>query len=708
MQEPVAELKGLFAPLSPQPLVSVIMTMFNSEATLEAGVRSLLAQTYGNIEVILSDDGSTDGTLDIARRLCAEDGRVRLLQFGGNHGTYWAKNFGLAQCRGELVTFADSDDTSDIRRIELQVDALRSPGVAVSTCAYSRVDELGVELPIPGSRGFAFISQMIRRDVLKIIGFFDSVRTSADDEMLNRILIAFGLDSHVIVSERLYTAVVREGSLSHNKDNPRYSPVTRGLSPPRRAYAEGFRAWHARVLAEGAIPYIPFPVTNRPFPVDPKLAVKVGLYDSNFISVVAFGSPARSEAALLALARQCEHATSCRRSWHHESALEGGRWKIHLVANAGEATELARSGEGFPAGYVVFCDLAEGVPDDFIQQAVTRVERGGRRAPLESVDGTGESGVPVVPLHGAGGHTENTKYAASQRGGREAAAKGVPAAKTRPAAARTGAAAGQPAVAPATGQVEAPRRPGKVSRIARDLAALGGQFARLWSRSEQAIALMLAAGVAVFLSGLLLRWPWLSGLGTLGMLGAVGVSVLMSTRRARLLADPEHRVDSFQQVSSLKRGLNAFRQTHLGRGPALLARDMQPVADVAGAGQATAEAADALATVVVDAPSEVAAAIRSVTTMPPAAGLAQLSGIEDRYMIAPSARGAIGALRVVLLAQAGRTSLAMVQIDRLESDAAGPRSRQWAERARRLVNDPAPAAVASLVEDVVGRLQEGA
>ncbi|MFZ7096828.1 glycosyltransferase family 2 protein [Luteimonas dalianensis] len=711
MQEPVADLKGLFAPLSPQPLVSVVMTTFNSAQTLEAGVRSLLEQTYRNIEVIVSDDGSTDGTLEIARRLCEEDDRVTLLRFGGNHGTYWAKNFGISRCCGEVVTFADSDDTSDARRIELQLEALRSPGAAVSTCAYSRVDELGGELPIPGSRGFAFISQMIRRDVLEVIGFFDSVRTSADDEMLNRILIAFGVDSHVIVSKRLYTAVVREGSLSHNKDNPRYSPVTKGLSPPRRAYAEGFRAWHARVLEAGAIPYIPFPVTNRPFPVDPRLAVREGDYDSNFISVVAFGSEAGAAPALSELGRQCERAASCRRSWAQASGLEGERWKVHVVADEAEAMQLVRSRTDFPAGHVLFCDLAIAVPGDFIERAIARVERSGRTAPLAAAGAAGEErGAPGRSLHGAGGHTEGGQAGASrevsQPVAKQGAGKAPPPAPARPPAV----ADGEPAVAgmeaePRATRAEAARAPGRVRRMTRDFIALGKQFTRLWSRSEQAVALLLGAGAAVLLLGLLLQWSWLSGLGTAGMLGAIGLAVLMSTRRARLLANPEHRAASHLQISSLVRSVNVFRQTHLGRGPAVMPIEAVP-AQMAGIVPAPGEAENVPAPVALDVRSEVVEAIRKVGGLSPSAALAQISGIEDRYMLAPDAQGAIAALRAALLAQAGRAPLAKAELGRLEAGDA--RSRQWVARARGLVEDPAPVALEKLVDEIVGKLQEAA
>lgn len=702
-------LDGLLAPLPPQPLVSVVMTMFNSEATLEAGVRSLMGQTYRNIEIILSDDGSSDGTVALAEKLCAEDGRISLLQFGGNHGTYWAKNYGLRRSRGQVVTFADSDDTSDPRRIELQLEALRSPGVAVSTCAYSRVDETGAQLPVPGSRGFAFISQMIRRDVLELVGYFDSARTSADDEMLSRILISFGMGSHAIVSERLYTAVVREGSLSHNKDNPRYSPVTKGLSPPRRAYAEGFRAWHARVLESGAVPYIPFPVTNRPFPLDPKLEVRAGAYTRNFISVVAWGAGSSSQSRLEQLAVQCERDTACCRSWLDKSQLEGSLWKIHHAPTEEKARELVHSDQ-LPSGYVVFCDLdVQALREDFVQRVVMQVEQLRRPGIATVADQSGTTA--QGDLHGRGAHTEGQGVGFEQvaSGGQEAKTeRGISGHASRGEVAFSESALQGQATRthPVDSASEMPVNAGRVGRAVRDGTALFRQFLGLWSRSEQLIAGLLFVGAVVMVLGILTPWVKISILGMAGMLAGLGLAVLLNTRRTRLLADPALQLDSHQRLSSLVMAMGVFQQAHLGRGPKVLpnASPTTP-ASVATSQTLPGEPIAAVRSPVLHSAGDIASTIREIGDMPPAAGLARLSGIQTRYNVAPEVGHALAALRVILLAQAGRNELAQTELERMPTSKGA--ARDWAGRARALLDGKVPmeGAIEQVVREIVSGLE---
>lgn len=696
-------LGDLFAPLPPEPLVSIVMTTYNSEATLEAAVRSLMEQTYRNIEIIVSDDGSSDGTIGVAQKLCAEDRRISLHQFGGNHGTYWAKNYGLLRSRGPVVTFADSDDTSDPRRIELQLEALRAPGVAVSTCAYSRVDEAGAQLPVPGSRGFAFISQMIRRDVLEMVGFFDSARTSADDELLNRILVSFGAGSHSIVSERLYTAVVRDGSLSHNKDNPRYSPVTKGLSPPRRAYAEGFRAWHARVLASGALPYIPFPVTTRPFPLDPKLEVREGHFARNFISVVAWGSGPDADSRLSGLARQCARDTTCSRSWLDAPGLEGELWKIHRVSSEAEARDLA-STTRFPSGYVVFCDL-EGseIAENFLQRAVLEVERANRPDVSTVLAEPAPSGRRTA-LHGHGGHTE-AQAGPAPAGQSPASAPGRPSREDKPAPA---------SLSDATGPTGADKhaeaaRPGRVKAALRDGVPLFKQFLGLWSRSEQAIAALLCAGFGVIILGLVTGWGWIATLGIAGMLGGIGLAVLFNTRRTRLLADPALQLDSHQRLSVLRIGLASFRHTHLGRGAAVMARvPAVPPERAAGMEPAAAVAASPAGTIAAPPPpsaAELRRAARQIRGASPAAGLAALAQIQSRFTVSADLGYGLTALRVLLLVQAGRREVAEKELSRLSTGKGN--ARKWAERGRAWIDGKQPlhGAVDEVVEEILGELE---
>lgn len=270
--------EAILPALPPLPLVSVVMTTFNSERLVLEAIESLLVQSYANFELIVVDDGSTDSTQRIVAGIAARDRRVRLVSFGVNRGTYWAKNFGILLSKGPVVTFMDSDDFSSPDRLIEQLTALRSPGVVVTTSLYRHVFEDGTT--VERKRG-AFITQMVRREVFDAIGYFDCVRTSADDEFLLRIKIVFGAAAHVNVNRFLYDARVREGSLSRDPQNPKKSSQTGGLSPARRHYIEACRKWHARCVSVGRRPYSPFPLVRRPFEVDPLLRMNKGASDAS-------------------------------------------------------------------------------------------------------------------------------------------------------------------------------------------------------------------------------------------------------------------------------------------------------------------------------------------------------------------------------------------------------------------------------------------
>lgn len=90
-------------------LISVIIPVYNVEKYLPACLDSVRAQDYQNLEVLLIDDGSTDGSGEICRRYADKDARFRVLT-QRNQGQGAARNHGLDQCRGVYIAFADSDD----------------------------------------------------------------------------------------------------------------------------------------------------------------------------------------------------------------------------------------------------------------------------------------------------------------------------------------------------------------------------------------------------------------------------------------------------------------------------------------------------------------------------------------------------------------------------------------------------------------------
>lgn len=95
------------------PAISVIVPVYNTEAFLEKTVGSLTAQTFKDIEILCVNDGSTDGSLDVLRRLSEADNRVKIINLDRNSGVSVARNTGIEKAKGEYIYFLDSDDWID-------------------------------------------------------------------------------------------------------------------------------------------------------------------------------------------------------------------------------------------------------------------------------------------------------------------------------------------------------------------------------------------------------------------------------------------------------------------------------------------------------------------------------------------------------------------------------------------------------------------
>lgn len=186
------------------PLVSVIVPAYNAEDTIAVALSSLLKQTWKKIEVIVVDDCSTDRTVEVVRRFCARDERVKLMSTGANSGPYVARNIALNACSGELVTCNDADDWSHAQKIETQVAYLLSNPQVIA--ASSRQVRATPELRFHrrGNAGFYIFdnmsSLMFRKAiVVDAVGYWDSVRFGADSEFIKRIVHVFGRSSVVSI-----------------------------------------------------------------------------------------------------------------------------------------------------------------------------------------------------------------------------------------------------------------------------------------------------------------------------------------------------------------------------------------------------------------------------------------------------------------------------------------------------------------------------
>ena len=121
-------------------LVSVIVPVYNAEKTLERCLRSIRGQSWRELEVLLVNDGSTDGSLDIIRRWCAEDSRFRCID-KENTGVSDSRNRAMAQASGELLQFVDSDDWIPSNATRLLAEAMLDQEADMAIGDYIRVTE---------------------------------------------------------------------------------------------------------------------------------------------------------------------------------------------------------------------------------------------------------------------------------------------------------------------------------------------------------------------------------------------------------------------------------------------------------------------------------------------------------------------------------------------------------------------------------------
>ena len=109
-------------------LATVVIPVFNSAGTLERAIRSAMAQTVRDIEILVADDGSTDGSAAVADALAAGDGRIRVLRCWPNGGKAKAMNKAAAAARGRWLAVLDADDAYRPGRLEKLIGAAEDAG----------------------------------------------------------------------------------------------------------------------------------------------------------------------------------------------------------------------------------------------------------------------------------------------------------------------------------------------------------------------------------------------------------------------------------------------------------------------------------------------------------------------------------------------------------------------------------------------------
>lgn len=121
------------------PLVSICIPSYNSGKYIKTTVLSCLAQTYLNIEIVVSDDCSTDNTIEVLESIC--DNRIRVIKHSSNQGLTRNWNASVESAKGEYIKLLCADDVISSSCIEVQLDALISnDGISLVSCNSSVID----------------------------------------------------------------------------------------------------------------------------------------------------------------------------------------------------------------------------------------------------------------------------------------------------------------------------------------------------------------------------------------------------------------------------------------------------------------------------------------------------------------------------------------------------------------------------------------
>jgi glycosyltransferase involved in cell wall biosynthesis len=233
------------------PRVSVVIPTYNRSGSLEDAVRSVLDQTFADLEVIVVDDGSTDDTREMVVAL-QSDPRLRCFRQRHRGRAAAARNMGIRHSRGELIGFLDDDDIWLPTKLERQVAALAAePGAGVAWCALHkhhvgadggiRAREIqryrperyrepltGPFIHGPGS------TILVRAECFDRVGMFDEVLGFSDMDMVQRLGAAYAF---VCLDEPLVVYRLHEGSMSADPDRMvrdwrRYMARLRRRTPP--------------------------------------------------------------------------------------------------------------------------------------------------------------------------------------------------------------------------------------------------------------------------------------------------------------------------------------------------------------------------------------------------------------------------------------------------------------------------------------------
>ena len=247
-------------------LISVIMPLYNNEKWLKLSINSVLSQKNVNLELIIVDDGSTDGSLQIAKDFSSKYNNVFVIPLLRNFGCYYARNIGIINSHGKYISTHDSDDISEPNMLFKQIKKIKSEKKLACLCKLRRWNS-DYSQPI-GELKYGENTLLWDKTLIKTIGYYDSVRFSGDTEFRKRLISVFGEKSIAYLDDELYAVRTIDHSLTtslgesnlilKSSDNYKFT-----FSDTRKNYLSSFNIWHKSINDKNS--RVSFPLFNRKF-----------------------------------------------------------------------------------------------------------------------------------------------------------------------------------------------------------------------------------------------------------------------------------------------------------------------------------------------------------------------------------------------------------------------------------------------------------
>lgn len=247
------------------PLVTVLLPCYNAELYVEEAVRSMMQQTYTNLEILLIDDCSTDGTNAILSRLALEDNRIRLVRNEPNLKLIKTLNKGLDLANGIYIARMDADDISLPVRIEKQMNfMLSNPEVDLCGTNYIMIDGEGLEIgcsdyPLNDIREnllfncpVAHPSVLFKKETIIRVGKYNEEMFNAEDYELWLRVVSVGCIKNISDKLLLYrwhgNNISLIGGIGQNIDTIRLALKTH---KHQLGFPLDFIDYHAKSIAVG-------------------------------------------------------------------------------------------------------------------------------------------------------------------------------------------------------------------------------------------------------------------------------------------------------------------------------------------------------------------------------------------------------------------------------------------------------------------------